>query len=805
MGATSTGAAAPGPAVVRGLLLPLLCLLAALAPAPVRAEAAPAELAAPAAPFVVSDIRVQGLQRVSPGTVFGLLPVNVGDRLDEYTGREIIRALFASGFFSDIAIGRDGSVLVVSVAERPAIDSIELDGNKSIESEALLSGLADSGLAEGEIFRRATLERVELELERQYVSQGRYGASIDAQVEELPRNRVAIRIEIDEGKVAKVRHLNIVGNEVYSDEELLEVFEMKLPGLLSFYQNDDRYSREKLSGDLERLESYYKDSGYADFRIDSTQVTVNPDKSQVYVTINVDEGEKYTIGEVDLAGELNDVPAEGLEALLLVFEGQTFSQALVTASEERITTALGNAGYTFANASGVPEIDEETQTVDLRFFVDAGQRAYVRRIGFRGNTLTRDDVLRREMRQFEGGWASTAQIDLSKVRLERLGYFREVAVETPSVPGTENQIDVEFTVQEQPSGSISATLGFAQQAGLILGAQYQENNVFGTGNSTSLNVNWSQFQQSISFNFFDPYFTVDGISRGFNVFFRETDFGQQNIARFLTNSFGAGMNFGYPISEVERINFGVNAEYTDITEGRFPALEISEFIRENGSEFLNWSATLGWSTSRLNRGLFPTRGSSQRLTAEVTLPGSDLLFYRLRYDGQKFIPLGRIFTLRLHADLGYGDAYGGDGQLPFYEHFFAGGFGSVRGFELNSLGPRTTEPPDSPFVRGRRQPFGGNTLITGGAEIIFPMPFVDDDRQFRPVFFLDFGNVFNTQCPRVSDACTAPELSELRYAVGIGLTWLSGLGPLSFGVAEAFNFDEFDRTQFFQFELGRTF
>ena len=486
-----------------------------------------AEDAGSAAAFTIGDIRVQGLQRVSPGTVFGLLPVNVGDRYDEYLARETLRSLFSSGYFSDIGVGRDGNVLVLTLLERPAIDSITLDGNESIETDALLEGLAGSGLAEGEIFQRATLERVELELTRQYVSQGRYGASIEAEVEDLPRNRVAVKIEIEEGSVAKVRHLNIVGNTVYTDRELLDSFEMKLPSLLSFYKNDDRYSREKLSGDLERLEAYYKDTGYVNFRIDSTQVTVNPDKSEVYITINVDEGDKYTVSDVELAGELNDVPAEALESLLLVFEGQTFSQALVTATEERLTSALGNAGYTFAEANGVPEVEEDEGTVRLRFFVDAGQRAYVRRINFRGNTLTRDNVLRREMRQQEGGWASTSQIDLSKVRLERLGYFKNVNVETPAVPGTENQIDVEFSVEEQPSGSISGTLGYAQQAGLILGAQYQENNVFGTGNSTSVGINWSQFQQSVNFNFFNPYFTVDGISRGFNLFYRETNFGQQ--------------------------------------------------------------------------------------------------------------------------------------------------------------------------------------------------------------------------------------------------------------------------------------
>ncbi|MGB0267858.1 MAG: outer membrane protein assembly factor BamA, partial [Pseudomonadales bacterium] len=586
----------------------LLALMLGLAPL-----GAVAQDASSAAAFTIGDIRVQGLQRVSPGTVFGLLPVNVGDRYDEYLARETLRSLFSSGYFSDIGVGRDGNVLVLTLLERPAIDTITLDGNESIESDALLEGLAGSGLAEGEIFQRATLERVELELTRQYVSQGRYGASIEAEVEELPRNRVAVKIEIEEGSVAKVRHLNIVGNSVYSDQELLDSFEMKLPSLLSFYKNDDRYSREKLSGDLERLEAYYKDTGYVNFRIDSTQVTVNPDKSEVYITINVDEGSKYTVSDVELAGELNDVPAEALESLLLVFEGQTFSQALVTATEERLTGALGDAGYTFAEANGVPEVDEDAETVRMRFFVDAGQRAYVRRINFRGNTLTRDNVLRREMRQQEGGWASTTQIDFSKIRLERLGYFKNVNVETPAVPGTENQIDVEFTVEEQPSGSISGTLGYAQQAGLILGAQYQENNVFGTGNSTGIGVNWSQFQQSLNFNFFNPYFTVDGISRGFNLFYRETNFGRQNIARFLTNAYGVGVNFGYPISEVERLNFGVNVDYTDVTAGLFPAQEITSFIQSEGSTFLNYTANVTWINSQLNRGLFPTRGSSQNL------------------------------------------------------------------------------------------------------------------------------------------------------------------------------------------------
>lgn len=755
--------------------------------------------------FTISDIRIQGLQRVSAGTVFNLIPVNVGDTVDEITVRQLIRLIFKSGYFRDVRIARDENILIVSVAERPAIDSIELDGNKAIKSEALLEGLAQQGLKEGEIFKKSTLERVNLELERQYVSQGRYGATVSTESEELPRNRVAIKINIVEGKTAGIKQINLVGNKTYPQDELLDVLELKHPSLLSFYKNDDKYSREKLSGDIEKLESFYQDRGYVEFQIESTQVSITPDKQQVYITLNVDEGGKYTVADVELVGELNDVEPEAIKQLLLVSPGQTFSRARVTASEERITKALGNAGYTFASASGIPQVHDDG-TVDLRFFVDANKRAYVRRISFEGNTITQDEVLRRELRQMEGGWASTSLIDFSKVRLERLGFFKEVNVETPEVPGTEDQIDVNFSVEEQPSGSISATLGFAQGSGLILGAGYQENNVLGTGNSLGLNVSWSQFQKSVSFNYFNPYFTLDGISRGFNMFFRKTDFDKRNIARFSTDSIGAGLNFGFPIGETERINFGLNVEYTDITEGLFPALEISEFLAKEGSTFVNYKLNTSWSSSKLNRGLFPTAGRSQSLNLEVSVPGSDLTFYKVNYKGQIYFPLSSSWTFRLRTELGFAERYGDTDTVPFFEHFFSGGFGSVRGFKSNTLGPGTTPSPNDPFVtREGGDPFGGNLLVEGSAELIFPLPFVEDQRQFRPVIFVDAGNVFNTNCPSVSQNCFDFDWGELRYSAGIGVTWLAGLGPMTFAIAKPLNEGPFDRTEFFQFELGRTF
>jgi len=488
------------------------------------------------------------------------------------------------------------------------------------------------------------------------------------------------------------------------------------------------------------------------------------------------------------------------------------SMAVIEDATQDTVASDSNSGYTFASASGVPNIREDG-TVDVQFFVDSGKRAYVRRMTFTGNTVTQDEVLRREMRQMEGGWASTAQIDLSKVRLERLGYFSAVNVETPEVPGADDQIDVVFSVEEQPSGSISATLGYSQGFGAILGANYQENNVLGTGNSLGVGVSYSQYQKSVSFNYFNPYYTLDGISRGYNMYYRTLDYDEANIAEYTTDSIGLGLNFGFPIGETQRINFGGLVEYTDIKEGAFPAQEVSEFIEKNGNTFYNYKLNLSWSSSTLNRGLFPTRGRSQSLGMEVAVPGSDLQFYKLFYNGQIYFPLADRWTVRVRTELGYGDGYGDTGALPFYEHFFAGGFGSVRGFESNSLGPRSTPPvvdingnpiPQS-FFDDDQDPFGGNLLVEGSIELIFPLPFIENTTQFRPVLFVDAGNVFNTDCPDVSTVCDGLDFGLLRYSAGVSVTWITGLGPMTFGLAKAYNVGEFDEEEFFQFELGRTF
>ncbi len=767
-----------------------------------------------AAPFTVSDIRVNGLQRVSAGSVFGALPLNVGETVDERELAEATRSLFKTGFFEDIQLSRDGDVLIINILERPSISSVEIEGNKAISKDDLLKGLKQSGLAEGEIFQQATLEGVRNELQRQYVAQGRYSANIEAEVIPQPRNRVALKIKVTEGSVASIQHINVVGNKVFKDDELIDLFELKTKNWLSFFRNDDKYAREKLSGDLERLRSYYFDRGYINMDITSTQVSITPDKKHVYVTVNVDEGEQYTVREVNLSGDLK-VPEEEVRALLLSREGQVFSRKVMTTTSELITRRLGNDGYTFANVTGVPKPHDEDNTVSLTYVVDPGKRSYVNRINFRGNTKTKDEVLRREMRQMEGGWASTYLIDQSKTRLERLGYFKEVNVETPQVPGSDDQIDVNYSVEEQPSGSITASIGFAQNAGLILGGSISQSNFLGTGNKVSLGLTRSEYQSNYNFSFVDPYWTVDGVSLGYNAFYRSTDYSKLNdeISNYSVDSLGGGINIGYPISETSRLNFGLNAQQDKLKTGNQSAEEIYEFVDKEGDNYTNFKASAGWSQSALNRGVMATRGHSQSLVLEATIPGSDLSFYRLDYRGQIFAPLSTNYTLRFHTDLGYAESYGSTSELPFFEHYYAGGFNSVRGFKDSSLGPRST--PNTGTRSGTYKdydkplPFGGNVLVQGGVELLFPMPFVKDQRSLRTVLFWDVGNVFDTHCSSAqkkrNEAGCGIKYDNLASSVGVGLTWVTALGPLSFSLGAPIKKPDNADTQIFQFSLGQTF
>ena len=760
--------------------------------------------------FKVSDIRIEGLQRVSAGTVFSALPISVGDSVDQLSIRDASRSVFSTGFFTDIAIAQENEVLVVMLTERPAISEINLEGNKAIQSEQLLEALSDNGLSEGQIFRQSILDGMAQELQRQYVSQGRYGAVVISNVEELPRNRVAINIEIDEGTVAKIRHINIIGNNSFSEKELREGFEQNETGFWSWLSSNDKYSREKLTGDIEALETWYLDRGYLAFEIKNTQVSVSPDKESVYITITIDEGETFTISDVELSGELK-LSESVIRSMILMRKGMRFSQALMTTSSELITRRLGNEGYTFAKVEGYPELNKEDNTAKVTFVLMPGMRAYVRRIEFRGNTKTQDDVLRREMRQMEGSSASNALIDLSKVRLERLGYFKGVEVETIPVAGVNDQIDVVYTVEEQPSGSVGASIGYAQGYGMVIGANLSENNFLGTGKKVTVAVNRSTYRDSLNLSFTEPYFTVDGVSVGYSIFARETDYDQINVSSFSTNSKGANVNWGYPLSETDRIGFGFGYESLVIQSGYYSSGVIRDFIDKNGNEFDVFNANLSWSRSTLNRGMFATRGTSQRLGLNLALPGSDMEYYKATYKGQYLRGLTRSLTLKLRTDLGLGESYGDTTQLPFFKNFYGGGFGSVRGFERNSLGPQ-----DRPCIiqednscsapeNYMPDPIGGNVQIEFGAEIIFPMPFIKDKRSVQSAFFVDVGNIFSTKCGDQLENCFKPDFGELRYSVGIGATWLSAMGPLTFSYAKPLNTSADDELEMFQFSLGNQF
>ena len=760
--------------------------------------------------FTIKDIRIEGLQRISAGAVFNVLPLRVGDQVDEDALARSARILFKTGNFQDIGLFEENNILIVRVSERPSIASIELDGNKSIETENLMEGLSQAGLSEGSVFQRATLDRLKVELERQYISQGRYGARVEPKVKPLPRNRVSIHIEIKEGDVATISGVNIVGNTVFSDEVLQDEFDLKKSHMFSFFKGDDKYSREKLSGDLEKLTSYYQDRGYVNFRVESTQVTVTPSKSEVYITVIVSEGERHTVNEVKLSGDLK-VPEADLRRLLLIRPGQTFSRQLVTTTNELISKRLGNEGYTFANVNGVPSLTPgKENSVDITFYVDAGTRVYVRRINFFGNTKTRDEVLRREMRQMEGAWASGQQIENSKVRLERLGFFKGVTVETPRVPGEDDQIDVNYSVEEQPSGSIGASVGYQQGTGFVFGANLTQTNFLGTGNRVSLAANRSDIRDSLSFSFTDPYYTIDGVSRGWSLFYQATDISDDDvISNWASDRLGGNVNFGYPTSDISRINFGIGFENVEVYASQLSPLQVMELVGYNLEDFLNGESTqsdtfvnfpltASWSISTLNRGVFATRGSSHTVSGQVTVPGSDLHYYKLNYVAQKYFPITNDWVLRLRSDLGFADGYGNDDKVPFYEHYYAGGFGSVRGYEDRSLGPREIQ---SPLDFGSERAIGGNLLVEGSAEFIFPMPFVKDKRSFRTMFFIDAGNVFDTHRKEEYGF----EVDELRMSAGVALSWITGIGPLSFSLSKALNDQPGDDVQSFQFSLGQPF
>ncbi len=782
--------------------------------------------------FIVNDIRIAGLQRVSTGSIFNTIPISVGDKIDDRKIVDITRALFATEQFDDIQIGRDGNALIITVAERPSISSIDISGNSALKTEILLESFDGIGITEGQVYKRSTLERMKAELVRSYSSQGRYGAGVEIYETPQPRNRVSISIEIDEGESAKIDGITILGNNIFSDEDLLDVMELNEGSWLSFLSNDDQYSREKLQGDLENLESYYLDRGYLQFSIESSQVSISRDRSSIYITYIISEGPKYTISDVKIVGDM-PINEELIDPIIETQKDITYSQAQITQIEEIFTSLLGNEGYAFASVKGQPDIDEEMLEVDLSFVIDPGKRTYTRKILFEGNEITQDDVLRREMRQFEGAWASDDKIEQSRVRLERLGFFKEVNVETVPVPGTDDQIDVKFRVEEETTGNVGGNLGYSD-FGLMIGFNLQERNFLGTGNSVGIAINKSIYQEVYNLSFYDPYYTIDGASRGYSLYYRKTDYGEFNIANYTSDSQGLGIQFGYPISDTQRVGLNLTYDKTEIDQGTLPVRDILDFLLDEGNSFQTVSAQAVWSRITLNRGMFPTDGASTEALFLATLPLSDINYYKLNIRQKFYQPLN-VWDLvfGFQGEIGYLAPYGDTNNVPFFQHFYAGGPRSLRGFESNTLGPRATPSPcygfdtvndlcpplidsnfdgipDSPaynqsIIYQRDDPIGGDVKIEGSMQLIFKLPMVEDQRSMRTAFFFDFGNVFAMECREYQVSCYKPSIDELRYSIGVGLTWITGFGPMSFAISKPYNEDRFERTEEFQFTIGTVF
>lgn len=736
--------------------------------------------------FTVQDIRLEGLQRISAGTVFNYLPVQVGDSVDGATTSKAIRALFQTGFFKDVRIERDGDTLVVSVVERPSIASVAFDGNDSLSDEELEQSLQAAGFAVGRVFDRGVFEQVEQELRRSYFSVGKYGVKLTSTVTPLERNRVAVNFDISEGAAATIKQINIVGNEVFDDGKLIKQFSLKTTRLFSFFTKTDQYSKQKLAADLETLRSYYLDRGFINFNIDSTQVSITPDKRDVYITVNVSEGRQFVVSEVLLAGELI-VDQEELFRLVAISKGDVFSRQDVTLTTKELTDRLGADGYAFANVNAVPEILEASDEVKLTFFLDPGKRVYVRRLTFRGNVKTRDEVLRREMRQLEGAWISTTAVERSKERLNRLGYFEDVNVETPAVPGSTDQVDVDFAVVEAPAGNLVVGAGYAQSQGLVLTTSASQDNFLGTGHRVSLSLNTSSVNRNIGFSWLNPYFTADGVSLGVDVYYRKTDADNANIADYSLDELGVGMNVGIPISEINSVSLGAKFENTKFKPGSNPSVEVLAFERSSGGDFNTFSLSAAWDSDTRNSRLLPDSGSYTALNAEVALPFMDLGFYKLSARHQQFFPLFTSITAMLRGEVGYGNGLGDTDDLPLTKNFFAGGIRSLRGFEANTLGPRDS----------KGEPLGGDLLLTGGAEIILPIPFLEATKNIRFTGFFDIGNVFGP-----GQRFT---LGDLRYSAGVSAVWLSPMGPLTLSLAAPLKKEDEDETQPVQFTFGTAF
>lgn len=736
--------------------------------------------------FIVKDINIKGLTRISKETVFNYLRIKPGDKFSSNQASSMISTLFKAGLFKDIRLERNNNILIVRVKERPAIAKITFTGNKDIETEDLLKSLKSANFVEGRLFNRSLLDKIKLDLQRQYFNTGKYAVRLKSTVTPLARNRVAIKVDISEGVVARIHQINFVGNKVISDDDLLYEMKLSTGGWFSFITKDDQYSSLKLRADLEKLRSYYLDRGYLNFNVDSTQVSITPSKKDIYITVNLTEGDKYTVSKIKLTGNFI-VDQKELFDKITIKTGDIFSRKKLTQSQEKMIERIGDEGYAFADINAVPEIDSKNKTVALNFFVDPGKRVYVRRINFKGNLKTRDEVLRREMRQMEGGFLSQKKIKRSKTRLERLSFFETVKIETPRVANSNDQVDVNFNVVERPSGNLMAGVGYSQIQGIIFNASILQDNFLGSGKRVGVTFNNSRVNTQYRLSYFNPYTTIDGVSRGFDVFYRTMDAQFANLSRYASDAYGTRLNYGFPISEYHYISMGAEIDNTTIKTTSFSADEVFKFLERNGNNYTSYRVTANWRHDTRNRALFPDKGMLQSLNAEVALPVSDLSFYKLTYRHQWLHPLVKDYILVLKGQVAYGEAYGDSTEYPFFENFTAGGPRTVRGFRGNTLGP----------LDSQSLPLGGNLRVVGNAEVILPIPFTKKLRSFRLSAFVDVGNVYGVEEDFNAD--------QLRYSTGLSAIWLSPLGVLSFSLAKPLNEKPGDQIETFQFTIGTTF
>ncbi|WP_410209192.1 outer membrane protein assembly factor BamA [Aquirhabdus sp.] len=774
--------------------------------------------------FAARDIRIEGLVRLSPASVSSLLPIASGDTITEQKLAEAIRALYASGNFDDVQASRDQDVLLFKVVERPVIASMTITGNKLIPTDSLTKGLKGGGISEGEVLKRSSLQVVKNELEQQYAQQGRYDAEVKIETVPKPNNRVDLAFKIYEGNAAKVVNIRVLGNTVFSDDEIKKAFQVKSSNWSSIVTRDDRYAREKMTASLESLRSLYLNKGYIHYALNSAQLNLSEDKKNIFIEVSVNEGAQYKFGESKFVGDPL-YKNEDLKQLVIYKPGTTYSQAEVTATTQLLSKKFGNSGYYFAEINPIPEIDEPTKTVTMNYAINPGKQVYIRRINFKGNDKTADEVLRREMRQLEGSLASNEKIDLSKVRLERTGYFKTVTIDTPRVANSNDQVDVNVTVEEQPSGTSSISVGYSQYGGVTFQFGLNQTNFFGTGTQVGLDVSRSETLENYNINVLDPYYTVDGVSRGFNFYMRNTKLDSTyNVQRYYSDALGASMTFGYPVDENKSVAATLNVDNTTIKTSSFVSQVAQNYLLSHGAvnksgdsanplydkDFLTYNLNLSWAYNTLNRPVLATRGMSHQIALDTTLPGSDVQYQRITYTGQAFFPLPTHFLdkflIRAYTKLGYGH------DLPFWKNFYAGGYGSVRGYRDYTLGPLspgigyckgagTTCPDPDP------ESVGGNGLITGGLELILPIPYAGDwASQIRPVLFVEGGQVFDTT--GVADTGTNSykfSAHNFRYSAGFGFTWITMIGPIALSYAQPIDSKPDDQLKRVQFAIGRVF